>query len=132
MGIYLDADECQVGGNNYPAVCCLRKSRSTVCSTAGWKRPRSCAHAVASAKTQTQSKIGASCRAYNTIAANTKGLRRYRQGPKGRAVKGRVVRIYRRPWNTHARRSRNERSCQSRSRVISGLPSLTGLTIHFI
>ena len=40
----------------------------------------------------------------------------------------RIIRIYGRSWNTHARRTRNERSCQSRSRVASGHPSLTGLT----
>ena len=43
-------------------------------------------------------------------------------------VTGRVVRIYRRPWNTHARSTMNERSCQSRSQIASGPPSLTRLT----
>ena len=40
----------------------------------------------------------------------------------------RIIRIYGRSWNTHARRTRNERSCQSRSRVASCPPFLTGLT----
>ena len=43
-------------------------------------------------------------------------------------VRDRVVRIYRTSRHTHARMNRNELSCQSRSRVASGPPSLTGLT----
>ena len=53
------------------------------------------------------------------------GLRR---NTKGGNVKGRVVCIHRTPWNTHARMNRNEISCQSRSRVAGGPPSLTGST----
>ena len=47
---------------------------------------------------------------------------------KRKTVKGRVVRIYCRPCNTHVRSTKNETSWQSRSPVDSGPPSLTGLT----
>ena len=50
------------------------------------------------------------------------------QNKEGGNLNDRVIRIYRRCWNTHARMNRNEISCQSRPRVASGPPSLTGLT----